>query len=78
MVVTVWAILVALVIVGHVLAERLLALLAQEGHLRRPLEPVVLRLRMALRAVEPLLAARGADGDLRVQNVFAKRQRPFS
>ena len=61
-----WAVLVALIVLRHVLPERLLALLAHEDHLRSPCEPVCLRLRMTLSAVEPLFAAGRADGDLRV------------
>ena len=64
-------VLVALLVGRHVLPERLAALLAQKRHLHRPLELVVLRLRVAFRAVEPLLAARRADGNLRVEDVFA-------
>ena len=69
-VVAVRTVLIAFLVLGHVLPECLLALLAQEGHLRRPLKPVVLRLRMTLRTVEPLLAARGANSDLGVEDVF--------
>ncbi len=71
MIVAVRAVLVALVVLGHVLAKRLLALLAEEGHLGRLRERVGLRLGVALGAVIPLLAARGADGDLGVEDVFA-------
>ena len=71
MVIAVRAVLIALLVVRHILAERLLALLAHEGHLGRLPETVVLTLRVALSAVEPLLAAWRTDGDLRVQNVFA-------
>ena len=71
-VVAVRTVLVALVVLRHVLPERLLALLAEEDHLRRLREPVGLRLRVALGAVKPLLAARGADCDLGVQDVFAE------
>ena len=70
-VVTMRAILVALLIVGHIFAERLLALFAHERHLRRLPEPVVLALGVALGTVEPLFAARSPDGYLRVQDVFA-------
>ncbi len=71
MIIAMWAELVALLVVGHVFAECLFAFLAQEVHLHRLLELVVLRLRVALGAIEPLLATWSADGDLCVQNVFA-------
>ena len=73
MIVAVRTVLVALVILGHVLPERLLALLAEERHLRRLCQPVRLALGVALGAVEPLPAARCADGDLGVEDVFAER-----
>ena len=47
----------ALLARGHVLPERLSALLAQEHHLHHPHEWVHLLLCVARRAVEPLLAA---------------------
>lgn len=62
--------LVALLVISHVFPERLLALLAHEGHLRRLLQPVILCLRVAFGTVEPLLAARSADSDLGIQDVF--------
>ena len=70
-IVAVRTVLVALVILGHVLPERLLALLAEERHLRRLCQPVRLRLGVALGTVVPLPAAGCADGDLGVENVFA-------
>ena len=78
MVIAVGAVLVALVVLLHVLAERLLALLAEEGHLGGAPEPVVLRLSVAFRAVEPLLAAGGANGDLGVEYVLAGWQMTLS
>lgn len=71
-VVTIRTILVALLVCRHVLPKRLLAFLAQERHLRRFRELVLLLLSMAFRAVKPLLAARCAHGDLRVQDMFAR------
>ena len=56
MIITMRTILIALLIHRHILSERLLALLAQERHLVRLREPVVLCLRVALGAVEPFLA----------------------
>ena len=70
-VITMRTVLVALVVLGHVLPESLLALLAHEHHLHRLRQLVRLRFRVTFRAVEPLLAARRADGDLRVQDVLA-------
>ena len=60
------AVLVALLINGHVLAERLLALLTDETHFGRPCKRMRLCLRVTFGAVEPLFAARGTDGDLSV------------
>ena len=72
-IITVRAVLVALLVVGHVLAERLLALFADERHLHRFSELVVLRFGVAFGAVEPLFAARSPDRDLRVEDVLASR-----
>lgn len=68
-----WAVLVALFVDCHILAESLLALLADEGHLRCTRKRVCLRFCMAFGAVEPLLATRGANGNLGIQDVFAMR-----
>ena len=65
-----WTILIALLITLHILPERLSALLAHEHHLHRPLQLVRLLRRVALGAVEPLLAAWRADRHLRVEDVF--------
>jgi hypothetical protein len=54
-----------------VFAKDLLALLAGKDHLVHLLQLVIGLLRVAFRAIEPLLAARGANGDLGVQNVLA-------
>lgn len=54
-----------------VFSEALLAFLAGEDHLVLLLELVVGVLCVAFGAVEPLLAARSANGDLGVENVFA-------
>jgi len=70
MIITMRAVLVALLIRRHVLPERLLALLAQESHLRCFRERVSLFLGVTFGAVVPLLAAWGTDGDLCVQDVF--------
>jgi hypothetical protein len=56
---------------NHVLAESLLALLAEEGHLDGLLQGVVGHLVVAVRTIEPLLAAGGADSGLDVQDVLA-------
>ena len=73
MIVTMRAVLVALVVVGHVFPESFAALLAHERHLCGLAQPVVLRFFVAFRTVEPLLAAGRTNGNLRVQNVFAVR-----
>jgi hypothetical protein len=65
-IITMWAILVAVLVSGHVLAKGLLAFFTDEGHFCRSRKRMRLRLCMTFRAVEPLLAAWGADGDLRV------------
>lgn len=70
-IIAMWTELVALIVVGHVFAECLFAFLAEEVHLHRLLQLVVLRLRVTFGAVEPLFATWSADGDLRVQDVFA-------
>ena len=54
-----------------VLAEGLFALFADKDHLEALQQRVVSRLLVALCAVEPLLAAWRADGDLGVEDVFA-------
>ena len=78
MVIAVWTVLVALVKLLHVLAERLLALLAQERHLHGLPEPMVLCLSVTLGAVKPLLAARRANGDLGVEDVFTMWRKQLS
>lgn len=70
-VVAVRAVFVALVKLGHVFAEALFAFLAREDHLGGLFEVVGLGVGVALRAVEPLAAAGGADGDLGVEDVLA-------
>jgi hypothetical protein len=70
-IVAVRTILIAVLEFIHVLAEALLALLARKNHLHCLLERVGLRFGVALRTVEPLLAAGRADGHLGVENVFA-------
>ena len=77
-VVTVGTIFVALLIVGHVFAKRFLALLAHEDHLGGLPQTMVLRFSMALGAIEPLPAAWGTYGDLRVQDVFAGQKNGFN
>lgn len=70
-VVAVWAEFIALLVVGHILAERLSAFLAHERHLGRLCQTMILFLGVAFGAIVPLLAAWCSDGDLRVQDVFA-------
>lgn len=74
-VIAMWAVLIALLITCHVFSEGLLALFASKRHLRRLREVVVLRFRVALGTVKPLLAAWRTDGDLSVQDVFATQVR---
>jgi len=70
MVIAIRAILIALLVLRRVLSKRLLALLAQECHLRRLRKRVRVRLGVALCAVEPLFAAGCTYRHLRVQDVF--------
>ena len=56
---------------ARVLAEGLFALLADEDHLEGLQQGVVFFFLVAFGAVEPLLAAGRADGDLGVEDVFA-------
>jgi hypothetical protein len=60
------AVLVALLIYGHVFSESLFALLADEGHVRCSCERMRLCLGVTFGAIEPLLATRGADRNLSV------------
>ena len=71
MVVAMRAVLVRLFNLLGLFAEDLLAFLANHDDFGGQLQLVVLCLCVALRAVEPLLAAGSSNGDLRVQNVFA-------
>ena len=65
MVVTMRAVLIALLIRTHILPKRLLALLAHKHHLRRLGQPVRrLRFCVTFGTVEPLFATWRADGDL--------------
>jgi|SRR6267142_1789922 len=65
-IITMRAVFVALLVNGHVFSEGLLALLTHEGHFCRPRKRMRLCLRVTFGAIEPLLAARGTDGDLRI------------
>ena len=75
MIVAMRAVLIALLIIQHVLSECLLALFADECHLRRPPQFVCLCLCMALGTVIPLLAAWRTDRYLGVENVLANALR---
>lgn len=55
----------------NVLPETLLALLTRKCHLDTLFESMRFLLSVTFSAVEPFLAARGANGDLCVENVFA-------
>ena len=74
MVVAVGAVLVSLLELTDLLAEGALALLAEEYELECGNQLVILGLRVALRTVEPFLAAGGTDRHLRVQNMLAHFQ----
>ena len=66
------AVLVSLIeLFAHLLSKDSLALFAAQDHFMGELKLMVLSFSVALRAVEPFLAARGSDGDLGVHNVFA-------
>lgn len=73
MIIAMWAILVALLVIRHILPESLLALLTYERHLHRLLQSMVLRFLVTLRTVKPLLAARRSYGYLCVEDMFAHR-----
>lgn len=72
-VVTVGTVFVALIELRDVLPESFLALLTDERHLRRLCKSMRLCFSVAFSAIEPLLAAGRADGNLCVQNVLAYR-----
>ena len=71
MIVTVGAVLIALLEFRNVFPEGFLALLADERHLRRLCKPVRLGFCVAFGTIEPLLAAGRADGNLGIQDVLA-------
>ena len=60
------AVLVTLLVFGHVFSECFFALLTDEGHVRRPRQRMRLCLRVTFGAIEPLLATRGTDGNLSI------------
>jgi hypothetical protein len=70
-VVTVRAVLIALIELRGVFPEGFLALFTHECHLRRLRKPVGLCFCVAFGAIEPLLAAGRADGNLGIQDVLA-------
>lgn len=57
---------VALLVIGHILSEGLLALLAHKGHFGRLAQVVRLVFSVTFCAVVPLLAAGSSNGDLGV------------
>jgi len=69
-IIAVWTEFVTLFVRGHVFAECFLALFAGKHHFGRPRESMVLALFVARGTIKPLLAARRADGDLCVEDVF--------
>ena len=72
MIIAMRAILITLLIHGHIFPECFLAFLANERHFRRFRQRMCLRFGMAFSAVVPLLATWCADRDLRVQDVFTR------
>lgn len=77
-IVAVRAVLVAILVLTHVFAEHLFALFAREHHFHCLLKAVCLLLGVAFGTVEPLFAAWGANGDLRVEDVFAVKVLAYS
>lgn len=71
MIVTMRAVLVTVLVLAHIFTEHFLAFFAREDHFHGLFEGVGFLFGVAFGAVEPLLAAGGADRDLRVENVFA-------
>lgn len=71
MIITVWAVFVALLVRRHILSEGFLAFLAHEGHFRGLGEPVRLHFGMTFRAIVPLLTAGCTNGYLCIENMFA-------
>ena len=74
MIVAVRAILIAFFELLRVFPKAFLAFLAGECHFEALVEKVIGGLVVTLCAVEPFAAARGADGDLGIENVFASIQ----
>jgi hypothetical protein len=72
MIVTVRAVLVALLIVQHILPKSFLTLLADESHFVCLLQLMRLTFCVAFRAVIPLLATWCSDRDLGIENMFTK------
>ena len=70
-IVTVRAVLITLIELRGIFPEGFLALLTDKRHLGRLCEPVGLRFGVAFGAIEPLLAAGRADGNLGIQDVLA-------
>ena len=71
MIIAVRTVLVAVLKLLHILSKALFAFFAGKGHLEGLFEVVLLGFGVAFGAVEPLATARGADGDLGVEDVFA-------
>jgi hypothetical protein len=60
------AVLVTLLIYGHVFSKSFFALLTDEGHVRCPCERMRLSFGVTFGAIEPLLATGGADRNLSI------------
>ena len=58
-------------LLAHFFSEDFFAFFTNHDHLMGPLELVVLSVFVALRAIEPLFAARGSDSDLGIHDVLA-------
>lgn len=71
-IVTVWAVFVALFIGLHILTESFLALLAHERHLARFSQLMIFSFSVAFCAVKPPLATWCANGHLCIQDVLAR------
>ena len=71
MVVAVRAVFVSFLELFDLLSKHLFALLTGKNHFGGSFQLVILSFFVALRAVEPLSAARSTDGTLSVEDVFA-------
>lgn len=75
MIIAVRTVFIAFFVNSHIFPESLFAFLAHEGHFRRFSEWMGFGFSVTFSAIKPLLAARSADGDLGVQDMFAVKKR---